>query len=447
MQHTTAFPPKTQPTFYVRTFLIVLMVASVGQYIWWVTALLSGHYGTESDIPQRIVFGGVLWIIHLLLFWITPNIKNRRFWPLFYICVQCVIGAGINYVTAPFFLGFNIYIILVGQSLGIFQNIPLAILAFGLSLISKEVNNYAYYQVLYKESPPALFELALSSIVRSDALYILINIPFVASVYLQYRARWRTQTLLQELDTAHRELASYASQVKELTLVAERARIARELHDTLAQGLTGVSLQLEALDAYLAQGKPEKAQQIIIQMKQRTKEALASSRTAIKDLRSASVSSKPLLVSIQEYAEQFSAVTGISCTLEMPILATLEQSLPEATIEHVLRCLGESLSNIERHAEATEVAIRVEQTLNTFNLYITDDGIGFELQAGLNKNGHFGLVGLQERARLMGGSVDIVSAPGKGTKVHFRIDLTSTEAKTPAEKSKFELPAPITSSQ
>jgi NarL family two-component system sensor histidine kinase YdfH len=423
MRQIITLPTKFQSTYYIRPFLVVLTLSAFAQYLWWVVALASGHYGVDPNAGSKVLIGGGLWALHLLLYWATPSLTQRRWGTLPYICTQCLVGIAMNYVTAPFFLGFNMYIILIGQALGIFQNVPLALLAFGLSLFSKEITNYFYYAEVYHATPNVL-SIALTSIFASDILHILINIPFVASIYLQYRARSRTQSLLQELDVAHRELASYAAQVKELTLAAERERMARELHDTLAQGLTGVSLQLEALDAYLEQGQPEKAKAIIAQMKQRTKTALASSRTAIQDLRALPASEKPLLLLIQEMVEQFMATTGITGSLESPMLATMRPAaLPDMTATHILRCLSESLNNIHKHADATQVTVRVAQTDDAFDLYVTDNGVGFELEAGLNKHGHYGLLGLQERARLMGGTVDIESAPNEGTKIHFHLDL------------------------
>ena len=113
-------------------------------------------------------------------------------------------------------------------------------------------------------------------------VFVLI---YVLMFMRQMSARQEAQTLLAELETAHRQLAEYAQEVETLTLEAERQRMARELHDTLAQGLAGLILQLEGLEAHLERGNLAKVVEIAAQAKGRARSTLAEARQAIGDLR------------------------------------------------------------------------------------------------------------------------------------------------------------------
>jgi signal transduction histidine kinase len=445
MQQVTIVSRQSDTRPFFRPFQIMAVVASIGQYVWWLASVwIVYNYPSLPDpnLPLKTVVGSALWIVHLALLWNAPRLANRGILPLLYVLAQGALSFGIGQATNPYSLGFAFHITLSGQILLIFQNYPLALLSFLLSLIGKEANFYLYLQATYVNLPQLIEQRdrQMLSALWSDILFLLVNLPYGAALYLQLRARKRTESLLNELDTAHRELTSYAAQVKELTLITERTRLARELHDTLAAGLTGVSLQLEALDAYIEQGNHGKSRQIIDQMKQRTRNALANSRTAIKDLRAAPASEKPLVISIQEHVEQFSASSGIPCTLELPMMATLPpDTLPEETVAHILRCLTECLTNVERHAAASSITLRVEQTETAFDLHISDNGAGFVLEDGFNKKGHYGLLGLRERARLVGGEIDIHSIPGKGTQVHLHIDVPHDAGELPPSPSAARL--------
>ena len=125
----------------------------------------------------------------------------------------------------------------------------------------------------------------------------------------QTRAHQRDQKLLRELATAHEQLAAYASQVQDLTLTTERQRLARELHDTLAQGLVGLKMQLETIDALLEWRDVDQARGIVQQAMQRVRSALANARAAITDLRTELRGE--LSAAIVAEARHFAQMTGV----------------------------------------------------------------------------------------------------------------------------------------
>ncbi|MCB0050769.1 MAG: sensor histidine kinase, partial [Caldilinea sp.] len=194
---------------------------------------------------------------------------------------------------------------------------------------------------------------------------------------------------------------------------AERQRMARELHDTLAQGVAGLVLQLEAVKAHLAAGRDERAAAIVDQALGRARSTLAESRAAIDDLRAMS---SDVGTALGERAERFTQATGIPCAVE--VAAGADDALPAEASSHVLAVLGEALANVARHAAASQVTVRLAREEGDVVLAVCDDGRGFD-PAQAAPAGHYGLLGMHERARLLGGSLTVTSAAGEGTCVRL----------------------------
>ena len=224
--------------------------------------------------------------------------------------------------------------------------------------------------------------------------------------------------MLEELEEAHAELADYASQVEELTLAAERQRMARELHDTLAQGVAGLILQLEAVDANLESGDSQRAQTIVQQAMVRARGTLADARRAIDDLRKGQEDGRDLDKIIRGKTARFTSSTDIPCHLDLDLLPTLPESLHEPTV----RTVTEALANVAKHASATEVWVSLMVESQALTVEVRDNGVGFDPTAPIAA-GHYGLQGMQERAELSEGTVDITSQPGDGTTIRIRLPL------------------------
>ncbi len=229
-----------------------------------------------------------------------------------------------------------------------------------------------------------------------------------ASVILsltQAKAHQRDQQLLRELAVAHEQLAAYAEQVEELTLTTERQRMARELHDTLAQGLVGLKMQLETVDALLECQDVNQARGIVRQSMERVRSALANARAAISNLRT--TSEGDLSAAIVAEARRFELMTGVPCACNLTV------ALPKRHPEQVVRLVSEALTNISRHAHATRAWIRSYSDEDNILLEIGDDGVGFD--PSQVAAGHYGLAGVHERARYLSGQVHLSSERQVGT--------------------------------
>ncbi|MEZ4594127.1 MAG: GAF domain-containing sensor histidine kinase [Chloroflexota bacterium] len=197
--------------------------------------------------------------------------------------------------------------------------------------------------------------------------------------------------------------------------VEERNRLAREIHDTLAQGLTAVSLQLESADALLeADADPARIRQMVQQALVLTRANLEEARRSVLDLRAAPLADRTLVEALALLAE--------AAPLPVDLLVTGgNQPLPPGVESGLYRIAQEAINNASQHAQASQITVKLVATPQTVTLTVADDGRGFELEEV--GNGRFGLVGLNERVKLLNGRFHIESAAGQGTILKAQIPL------------------------
>ena len=200
----------------------------------------------------------------------------------------------------------------------------------------------------------------------------------------------------------------------ELGAVEERNRLAREIHDILGQGQAAVLMQLEAMDALFEAGaKREKLRRILSQLMAMVRDNLEEVRRAVADLRAASLEGR----SLEEALEGLAADTGPE--VEVEIVGT--RPLPSRVEVGIYRIAQEALANVRQHANAQRVRLELEITPAAATLRVADNGRGFAPDQLTGDR--FGLVGLGERARLLGGRLDVESKPGQGTRIAAVIPL------------------------
>lgn len=210
-----------------------------------------------------------------------------------------------------------------------------------------------------------------------------------------------------------------------LAVLTERNRVARELHDTLEQGLTGISLQLEAV-AGTIQSSPETAQRSLDVARQMLRYSLEETRRSVMDLRSQALEARDLAGALAGLARQM--------TIGTPTVADVRidgqpRRLDAAQEHHLLRIGLEALTNALKHAAATRISITLAFLTDETVLIVEDDGSG--LPAGPDaeeiSQSHFGLLGIRERVNKVGGVLDITSRPGHGTRLQVQVPLRAAE--------------------
>lgn len=219
------------------------------------------------------------------------------------------------------------------------------------------------------------------------------------------------------------ENARLYERVQDKAVIEERERIAREMHDGLAQVLTYVNAQSLAIGKLLAAGSLREAQRELALMEDAVQAVYADVREAILGLRTAPRSAGGLLPSIRRYAESFEEMTGIPTRLDVGHAAAAPR-LSSSTEIQLTRILQEALSNVRKHARASTVTVRLELEDGTLRLLIADDGQGFD-PGRLQPRGwpRFGLQTMRERAGAVGGAFEILSGSGVGTTVVVEVEL------------------------
>jgi signal transduction histidine kinase len=201
-------------------------------------------------------------------------------------------------------------------------------------------------------------------------------------------------------------------------VLAERNRIAREIHDTLAQDFVGVSLQLDLVSQLLARSSlPEAASQVKA-TRSLVNEGLAQARQSIWNLR-ANSTKDGLPARVTALTQRFSSGDLVVKTK----IGGAYRALPGAIEEEVLKIMQEALSNVRRHAMATVVNVQLTYGQDKLIVQLADNGRGFSIPDAAAKPGHFGLQGIRERAASLGTEINLTSSPDKGTTLEFVVPI------------------------
>jgi signal transduction histidine kinase/ligand-binding sensor domain-containing protein len=199
-------------------------------------------------------------------------------------------------------------------------------------------------------------------------------------------------------------------------VLGERNRIAREIHDTLAQGYVGVSVQLEVLAELLRKNRMEAAVKQLDKTRTQVREGLAEARQSIWALRSQDSGEKTLPVRLRRMAEN----AGLGGLETQFLVFGAYRPLSQDTEQELLRIAQEAIQNVQRHSGAKCLTAQIEYLPGAVALEIRDDGRGFDMTEAAEREGHYGLTGMRERAATLGGTLEITSGPGRGTTVRVR---------------------------
>lgn len=289
---------------------------------------ISGPGLSQAQHPVALItFLGVHVALHGAVLYRSLPLR----WQLAYFASQGLLVFGIGLSSPYISLPLGLYAILAGQATA--YDLPFRQL-IGLMVVYVALMACVFVAVISPDQP------VLATIVAGT--FFLLMVMAVVTLYRrQIHARAQAEAVAAELKQAHQQLQAYAEQVEDLTLVAERQRIARELHDTLAQGLAGLILQLEATEAHLLNGQTGRAQQIVRHAMTRARTALADARRTIDDLRSDRPTIDDWSAEIHEEIEYFAAATMLPCHLDFDV----RSPLPESIQEHAHRTLTECLTH------------------------------------------------------------------------------------------------------
>ena len=224
------------------------------------------------------------------------------------------------------------------------------------------------------------------------------------------------QRMLMESNIA---LSEHAETLEKLTLIRERNRLARDLHDTLAHTMSGLSVNLEAIKLMLKPGQDEISEMIDVALKN-TRQGLEETRNALKDLRSKTITDLGLRLSLIEIADN-ARIRG-----DFDLEVNLHENLPDFESyqkQAIFRIMQETFHNILLHTNASRVRFWTKQENHCFSFLVSDNGEGFSPNQ-VDPSNSFGITGMRERAVLSNGIFTIKSEIGRGTLVSIMYEVS-----------------------
>jgi ligand-binding sensor domain-containing protein/two-component sensor histidine kinase len=200
----------------------------------------------------------------------------------------------------------------------------------------------------------------------------------------------------------------------------ERARLAREIHDTLAQGFVGISSQLDAVA--MSMPDDDSPARKYLQMAQRmARHSLTEARRSMMDLRASVLEDGDLAVALESGTRLWTAGQPVEVSVDV---SGDRKPLPQEMEQQLLRIAQEAVTNSMKHAHASRIGIKLQQEAKRLRLRIVDNGRGFEGRDAFAAHvGHFGMIGMRERAERLGGELRLASRPGEGTEVEVSVPL------------------------
>ena len=240
-------------------------------------------------------------------------------------------------------------------------------------------------------------------------VFILI---FTQMAVTEQRARLKLETLANELSEANKSLSDYANRVREMTITQERNRMAREIHDGLGHYLTTINMQIKAASAIINKDKT-KAKSLLENAQNLSSVALVDVRNSVFALRQDPMEMAPLVERIGEMAK---AASTPNRSIKIEMLGTPRPTSPQIDLT-LFRAAQETINNANKHSNASNVLLKLDFSDDeTISLEAIDDGIGTD-----EINQGFGLLGIQERVRLLKGITNIETSSGKGFKIKIII--------------------------
>lgn len=287
----------------------------------------------------------------------------------------------INY----FFHSFYIIILLeAALTLGLRRGITIGTAAVLASLIK-------YVYLIY-------YKFNLSN-VSQLAFFLMVNVLILVIAGFAQQSKEekeRKDVLYKELLDAHRKLKQYTNEVNRLTVVEERNRIARDIHDTLGHNMTALIMQLQMAEHLLKEDAP-RAEVLLVNAVVTAKDSLAGIREVVETLRGVDTELSPA-ESIKKLISEFAIKTGVEIGLDITGEADIQASAANIA---VFRIIQEAMTNAVRHGKATSISVRLDYYCGSIEFCVADNGSGAE-----NVNEGYGLKGIRERVEAFGGKVE-----------------------------------------
>jgi len=382
-----------------KAFLIVSLA------IWASVALRWALQFAKQNHPHQGLVIAILIAYAVLIVFLPAVTRELEPRTQIYFGVQTalIIGGMLIYYELDFFA--LLFIPLGGQAMFLLPRKKAItwIVIFSVAIVSAQLIQFRYTNS---------FPLTL--------LYLggLIAVASFSTLMLRTNEeRIQSDRLLDELQQAHDQLQEYAGQAEELATAKERNRLARELHDSVAQTLYGLTLQAEAAARELNAGRAEKATEQLHEIRDSAQQSLQETRLLIFELRPPILEQEGLVAALRTRLESVESRSGLKAQIQLQEL----KQLPVKVEAGLYGISNEALNNILKHARASVIKVSLKKESNKIILEIQDNGVGFDVTATKSQSG-MGLKGMQERAEQFDGDMQINSGPSGTT---IRVEVTN----------------------
>lgn len=301
----------------------------------------------------------------------------------------------------------TLYLIVVMRSCFLFESVGRYIVT-GLVFILFLGHQYKYIDRAMPDVPVEQIHFIMHIV--AETLVFGLGVFFVLQLTNKVLSE---RQMKQKLALANEQLRNYAQKVEELATVQERNRIARDIHDSLGHALTSLNIQMQTA-VKLWEKDPVEAYFFLNQAQSLGKSAMQEVRKSISTLRKDVKEERPLEARIETLVDDYRKGTGLFICTNICRCG----SVPKPIAKAIYRIVQESLTNIFKYAEATEVQIKLKTTSKEFDLSVEDNGKGFDPMQNFSG---FGLQGMQERVTVVSGEMQIVTSPGKGCRIEVKI--------------------------
>jgi len=355
-----------------------------------------------GTLKERI-FSLVIMSLFLIFFrfWF-PKIENSIFYINIFIFIETLM------ILIPIFLNFNwgvfpyLFFMLSVISMvklplinGIFWIIVFTLISF----IIYSIQGGLYFGLIY-------------SLIYGVGSFFFGGFGYALKISIE--SKEKTEKLLQELKETNEKLKEYTKKVQELTILEERNRLSREMHDSIGHHLVTVSIELEILKKIIFE-KPDEAKKLIEVIKNEISKSLDDLRNVVKTLRKPNELELTINESLKNLINSFTSIKNIKANLE---IGENILDLKEDYKLTILRVCQEALTNIEKHSNATEIWVKLKKDDNNLIFTVEDNGVGFPKEI---KEGSFGLIGIKERANIFNGRFLYENRKEGGARIVFSL--------------------------
>ncbi|MBI5966123.1 MAG: sensor histidine kinase [Chloroflexi bacterium] len=383
---------------------LLLFLVVVGYVVTFITAARSGFKFTAPQIAVGVLLGAGYLILALFDAELLRRFPEHTRNPI-YFSTQCLFVFGMGITLGP---GGNWLIGLPMVGVAVERLSPRGRWPVYIGILAAIVLPILYYST---------WEIALmNALIDSTAIIFVVIITQMQMN--EQRAREKAERLTRDLEAANRQLAEYASQAEELAATQERNRLAREIHDNIGHYLTIVNVQIEAAKVTL-DSDPKRALDSLNKAQELARKGLASVRESVAALRVSPVENRSLEEAISALADE-TQTTGIA--VKFDVLGE-PRVVDEKITLALYRAAQEGLTNVCKHAHASRVDVQLDfSRADKTRLSIRDDGVG-----AADTSSGFGLIGIRERAHLLGGECKIETQVGKGFRLEISIPVVETQ--------------------